>query len=41
MLQAGLGLGSGHLLPELLGTPDALRRAGESRTNNLGGWYAK
>ncbi|MFB8216577.1 immunity 49 family protein [Streptomyces anulatus] len=36
-----LGLRSGYLPPELLGTPDALRRAAESRTNNLGGWYAK
>ncbi|WNF30433.1 Imm49 family immunity protein [Streptomyces sp. C11-1] len=36
-----LGVRSGYLPPDLLGSPDAMRRAAESRTNDLGGWYAK
>ncbi|MFD4748438.1 Imm49 family immunity protein [Streptomyces rubiginosohelvolus] len=36
-----LGVRSGYLPAELLGSPDALRRAAESESNNLGPWYAK
>ncbi|MCC8482111.1 Imm49 family immunity protein [Streptomyces parvus] len=35
------GVRSGYLPAELLGSPDALRRAAESGSNNLGPWYAK
>ncbi|WP_318196626.1 Imm49 family immunity protein [Streptomyces sp. MCL20-2] len=35
------GVRSGYLPAELLGSPDALSRAAESGTNNLGPWYAK
>ncbi|MEI7032516.1 immunity 49 family protein [Streptomyces pratensis] len=36
-----LGVRSGYLPPDLLGTPDALSRAAEGGPNTLGGWYAK
>ncbi|MBK6043074.1 immunity 49 family protein [Streptomyces sp. MBT55] len=36
-----LGVRSGYLPAELLGSPDALRRAAESGSGNVGPWYAK
>lgn len=36
-----LGVRSGYLPPDLLGSTDALRRAAEAGPNNLGPWYAK
>ncbi|MFI2358400.1 immunity 49 family protein [Streptomyces anulatus] len=36
-----LGVGSGYLPPDLLGSTEALRRAAEAGPNNLGPWYAK
>ncbi len=36
-----LGVRSGYLPAELLGSPDTLRRAAEPEPDNLGSWYAK
>ncbi|WP_435883117.1 Imm49 family immunity protein [Streptomyces rubiginosohelvolus] len=36
-----LGVRSGYLPAELLGSPDTLRRAAESEPDNSGPWYAK
>lgn len=36
-----LGVRSGYLPSDLLGSTDALRRAAEAGPNNLGAWYAK
>ncbi|MFI5479693.1 Imm49 family immunity protein [Streptomyces rubiginosohelvolus] len=36
-----LGVRSGYLPAELLGSPDTLRRAAESEPDNSAPWYAK